>query len=159
MKSPLSFLPALLLVCPTLLCAESFYVQPSQARLYEKPSLAAPVVATVPQGSCFENAVRKGGWIEVSWQGRTVWLPALVAATTPPKQKVALQGDALPPQVKLRSRASAAPTVVAGMKGLASEDRKRLSSGQNVDYDALDEMEHLLVTDEEIDWFAKGGKP
>jgi len=158
MKSVALSVP-LLLISATLLHAGSVYVQPLQSKIHEKPSLTAPVVATVPQGSCFENALRRGGWFEVTWQGRKGWVPALVVAATPPKQKVAARGEESSPTIRLRSRASAAPTVVAGMKGLASDDRRRLSSGQKVDYDALEEMERLVVTDEEVEWFGKGGKP
>ncbi len=159
-----SALATMLLFCGSVPAAETpvaYYVQSPTATIYAQPAFNSEALAQVERGTCFTEAVKQGAWIKVSHKGRPGFISALSTATTPPRTAVAAgqgseRGSA---QVKLRGRASQAGIAVAGVKGLAYEDRARASAGARVDFDALAQVESLELTQEELQRFGKGGTP
>lgn len=158
------FLPgtvSLLLSCSLAWGAESYYVQTAVAKVYARPALNGAILGQVERGTGFTPGKRQGNWIKVTYQGKEGYVSALATAMTPPRT---LTGGTLPAetgnaQIRLRSRASAAPAIVAGVKGLAYEERARASAGEKVDYEALDDIDSLVVSDDELASFSKGGIP
>ena len=139
---------------------EPHYIQSISATLYARPAFNSEALTQVERGTCFTDARRQGKWVRVTHKGKTAYISAFSTATTPPRSPsspAAVSGTGS--HLRLRGRVSSSPVAVAGVKGLAYEDRSRLSSGAKVDHDALAEIEALEVTPEELQKFMSGGKP
>lgn len=142
---------------------QSYYVQSITTPLLAKPAMNAEVLARLERGTELKDAIPQGRWIKVQYAGREAWVSALTTTTTPPRTLAEAPAGAEPveeqPRTKLRSRASAQPAIVAGVKGLVYEERARASSGERVDFTALASVEAIAVTPVELQVFiAEGGK-
>lgn len=142
---------------------ETYYVQSITAPLLAKPAMNAEVLARVERGTELKDAVPQGRWIKVQYAGKEAWVPALTTTTTPPRTLAETSAGAEPveeqPRTKLRSRASAQPAIVAGVKGLVYEERARASAGERVDFTALATIEAIAVTPADLQAFkTEGGK-
>lgn len=148
-----------LLITTTAFSEESLYVQPFRARIFAKPSVASEVLGSVDSGFQFVSTGKEKNWIKLQFKGKAGYLPAVQAAKTPPLGKNTVQGPDSAPKLSVRSRASSTSAVVAGMKGLTYEDRARVSKGERSDYDALDKVDALKISSDELKSFQlEGGK-
>lgn len=147
-------------VCVTsAIAAESLYVQPFQARVYSKPTLASAPLATVDSGFQFVPIGKEGNWLKLTFNGKPGFIPAVQTAQTPPLGTKSGQKESTAPKLTARTRTSSSATVVAGMKGLTYEDRARMSSSERSDYETLDKIEALTITPDELNQFLlDGGK-
>jgi hypothetical protein len=138
--------------------SEIYFVQPNTVKFYAAPSFAAKVLGSAESGYRFIATGREGNWLKLDFSGRTAYLPVVQASTRAPLGKVtARSGDA---SKKLSGRArSSATAAVAGVKGLTYEDRARVSKGERMDYDALEKVEAIIASPEELKDFMSGGKP
>lgn len=149
-----------ILAAPAL-AQETYYVQSATTLLLAKPAMNATVLGRAERGTVFREGARQGNWIKVQYNGQDAWVSALTTTTSPPRLLTASDAPPTPDgeHTRLRSRASAQPAIVAGVKGFVYEDRNRASSGERVDFNALEKMEAVTVTPEELQAFiAQGGQ-
>ncbi|HXE95811.1 MAG TPA: hypothetical protein VN642_05365 [Dongiaceae bacterium] len=152
-----------LTLCSTLFAAtaysdESLYVQPFRAKIYSKPSLASEVLGQVDSGFKFVSTGREGNWVKLVVKGKQGFIPAVQTAINPPLGKSAAQGAESAPKLGARAR-TATTAVVAGMKGLTYEDRARVTKDELSDFEALDKIDALKISPDELKAFQlEGGK-
>ena len=124
--------------------AETVYVQNDRARLVSEPGFRAGLVAPLAKAlSKVSRIYRQSG-------GDQGWVFAYQVSRRPPLQKVAA---ALPARSinrsQLRRRASVVTTVGA-VRGLSASDRARANAGGHSDYLALEKVDALEFSDEEV---------
>ena len=136
---------------------EVIYVQPYRAKIFAKPSIASDVLDSVDSGYQFVSSGKDGIWIKLIYEGKQGFIPAAQVARTPPLGKNVVQGLDNTPKLNARARTSTTTAVVAGMKGLTYEDRARITKGERSDFDALDKVDALKITQEELDSFQREG--
>jgi uncharacterized protein YgiM (DUF1202 family) len=138
---------------------ESLYVQPFRAKVFAKPSIASEVLGTVDSGSQLVSIGREGSWAKLTFKGKTGFIPTSQTAKTPPLGKSSGQNSEPGTKLGARARTSSSSAVVAGMKGLTYEDRARVTKGDRSDFEALDNVEAIKITTDEIKQFnLEGGK-
>jgi uncharacterized protein YgiM (DUF1202 family) len=138
---------------------ESLYVQPFRAKVFAKPAIASEVLGTVDSGYQFVSIGKDGSWVKLTFKGKTGFIPAAQAAKTPPLGKSSGQSNEPGTKLGARARTSSSSAVVAGMKGLTYEDRARVTKGERSDIEALDSVDALKITADEIKQFnLEGGK-
>jgi len=139
--------------------AEDYYVQSVKAKVMAQTSFKAPVLGEVGKGYKFSSLGRQGSWIKVTLNGKTGYVASLLVSPHPPLDKPAVirahEGDI---SQGVRRRASTY-TSAAAARGLTSEDRKRASAEEEIDYKALEKMEAFTVSSDEVTKFMEGGRP
>ena len=139
--------------------AAEVYVQSVKAKIVSGPSFKAPVIAEVAKGKKLESTGREGGWVKVRYDSKNGYVFSLLVSNHRPLEKVGYikSGDA---EIKqgVRRRASSY-TSAAAARGLASDDRRRLSKEESANYGALEEMESFTVTDAEVASFSQEKQP
>ena len=135
------------------------FVQPFKAKIFSKPSIASDVLGTVESGFQFTATGREGSWVKLAYKGKPGFVPSVQTAKTPPLGKSVAQSSDAGPKLGARARTSSSSAVVAGMKGLTYEDRARITKGEHSDFGALDKVDALKITPEELKQFQlEGGK-
>lgn len=143
----------------TAFSEESLFVQPYRVKIYAKPSIAAEVLGSADSGFQFVPAGREGSWVKLAFKGKQGFIPVVQTAKTPPLGKSASQAAEAAPKLGARARTSSSSAVVAGMKGLTYEDRARVTKGDRSDFEALEKVEALKITPDELKVFQQeGGK-
>lgn len=136
---------------------EALFVQPYRVKIYAKPSIASEVLGSVDSGFQFVSAGREGNWVKLAFKGKQGFIPAVQTAKTPPLGKSAAQPVETAPKLSVRARTSSSSAVVAGMKGLTYEDRGRVTKGEQSDFEALDKVDALKISPEELKQFQLEG--
>lgn len=151
--------PLFLLSATYAIADESLYVQPYRAKIYAKPSIASEVLGSVESGYQFVSTGKEKNWVKLLFKDMQGFIPAVQTAKTPPLGKSTVQPLETAPKLGARARTSSSSAVVAGMKGLAYEDRARVTKGERSDFEALDKVEALKISSEELRQFQlEGGK-
>ena len=141
------------------LADESLFVQPFRAKIFAKPTIASEVISTVDSGFQFVSSGKEGRWVKLNYKGKLGFIPSVQVAKTPPLGKSVVQGADATPKLSARARTSSSSAVVAGMKGLTYEDRARVTKGDQSDFDALDKVDGLKISPDELKAFQlEGGK-
>lgn len=146
----------LLLIVPSTGLAGDLYVQSVKARLLSLPSLGSQVVAEAQRGEVLKELEKKGNWFKVNYRATTGWVSRFLVGSRPPSGKVSIleeTGEEL--EKGSRRRASAFATAAAA-RGLA-EERARISDKLKVDYEGLEWMESISISDEDAGMFLKKG--
>jgi hypothetical protein len=144
--------------------AAPLYVQGATATLRAQPDYAAAIVANVERGAALDPAGAAegtGAWLPVSYRGQKVWAPRSLLGASPPKARFSLAdlaaylGRMIGTRVDSRQRVSDSTLIVTGVRGLGAEDRARREDrgSQPRDYSALERIEALELTDQEIERF------
>ena len=135
-----------------------YFVQSAKAKVMSAASFKSLVVGEVVKGHKFASLGKQGTWVKVKYEGKEGYVSALLLATHPPFEKVGIiKGDESDIKQDVRRRASSY-TSAAAARGLAQDDRRRLSKEEKVDYESLDKVESFKVTSEELSRFMEGGK-
>lgn len=143
----------------TAFSEEALFVQPYRVKIYARPSIVSEVLGTVDSGFRFVSSGREGNWVKLDFKGKQGFIPAVQAAKTPPLGKNTSQSAEPSPKLSVRARASSTTAVVAGMKGLTYEDRARITKGEQSDFEALDKVDALKISPDELKVFQlEGGK-
>lgn len=138
---------------------ESLYVQPFKAKIFSKPSISSDVLGSVASGFQFFSTGTEGRWLKLDFNGKQGFIPAVQAARTSPLAKAGAQNVEATPKVSARARTSSVSAVVAGMKGLTYEDRARITKGERSDFEALEKVNALKITPDDLKQFQlEGGK-
>lgn len=152
------FLLALLLpLGMTTALAETMFIQSKQAKLLSAPNFKSKPIMTLEKATQVEVINKKGRWTEIEFNTERGWVSSFILSKSPPLNRVTiLKGDNVDLSKSARKRASAVTTAGAA-RGLAANDRMRNSDLQQTDYKALEMVEKLSVTDEEVDEFISSG--
>ncbi len=150
-----------LVVCLIALQAsaqETYYVQSVKAKVHSAPSFKASVLGEASRGTRLNSIGRSGSWLKVSYYGKDGYVAAILVSVSPPMAKHTMikAGDA-DFQQGVRRRASTY-TSAAAARGLAADDRRRLSGEDRLDYDGLERVEKYTISDAELTKFMEGGK-
>lgn len=154
-----SLLVALLLpLTVTTALAETMYIQSKQAKLLSEPNFKSPSIIQLEKSTPVEVIMKKGRWTEVEFKGKRGWLSSFLLSTNPPINKVnILKGDNADLSKSARKRASSVTTAGAA-RGLSADERMRNSDLQQTDYTALEKIEEMAPSEEQIDKFIDSGK-
>lgn len=135
-----------------------YYVQSSNANVRSDPSFGSKVIAKVAKGQTLASISKDGSWIKVKVEGKEGYISSLLVSTHPPLEKqTVIKADDEEIKPTARRRASSY-TSAAAARGLTDEDKKREGIEDSGDYKALDKMESLKVTPEEVTKFKESGK-
>lgn len=135
---------------------ELVYVRGLKADIYAEPSFAAPQVATFAKGAEMVKLEERPRWYRVRYREVTGWVAKLLISTQPPAARIgAIRADT-EIGAGARRRASAVATAGAA-RGLAADDRRRLSADNTTDYNALSYMEGIDPSEEEVVEFLRKG--
>jgi hypothetical protein len=134
------------------------YVRSMKAKVMAAPNFKAVVIGEASRGSRLTTLAREGSWIKVRYYGKEAYVPSILVSSSPPIAKVGLiKAEDAEFQQGVRRRASTY-TSAAAARGLAADDRRRLSGDDKLDYDALEKVEKYAVSEAELLRFMEGGK-
>ena len=137
---------------------EVFYVQSLKAKVMSGASFRSKVLGETTRGHKLVALGRMGTWVKVNYQSREGYVSALLVSTRPPMEKHGLiKADESVISHGVRRRASTY-TSAAAARGLVQDDRRRLSRDEKVDYQGLEKLETVTITDDDIAKFMEGGK-
>ena len=149
---------AAVLLAGSVYAADTYYVQSVKAKVLSSPSFKSNVLGEASKGTKLTAVGKEGNWVKVNYYGKDGYVSALLVTPYPPMARVGLiKADETDFQQGVRRRASTY-TSAAAARGLAADDRRRLSSDEKSDYAGLERMEKFTVTDAELAKFVEGGK-
>jgi uncharacterized protein YgiM (DUF1202 family) len=136
-----------------LFAEETCYVQSMKAKVMSGPTFKSAIVAEVGKGQKLISSGRVGSWMKVNYDSKTGYISSLLVANHVPLEKAGLikgkEGDI---KQGVRRRASTY-TSAAAARGLAADDRRRLSKEEKANYEALADLESLAISDAELSKF------
>ncbi len=137
--------------------ADTLFVQSIKAKIVAEPRFGAAVIAEVERGEELTALEEQGRWYRVGLGGQQGWVSRFVLADHPPLDRVTvLQGNEEEQlQGNARRRASTVTTAGAA-RGLTADERRR-ADDKGANYYALQRLEKLELTPEEIEAFAAQG--
>lgn len=143
----------------TLFAQTVYYVQSVKAKVMSGPSFKAAIIAEISKGEKLVSSGREGSWIKIMFSGKDGYVSSLLVSTHPPFEKVRLiKGEDTEIKQGVRRRASSY-TSAAAARGLAQDDRRRLSKEERVDYESLAKVESFKLGPDELARFMEGNKP
>ena len=151
------FFTVVMTLSSVLAYAESvMYVQSFKAKVMSQPSFKAKVLGEAGKGSKMTSLGRSGNWVKVKYYTSEGYVSALLLSAQPPMLKMGLiKADEGEISHGVRRRASTY-TSAAAARGLAQDDRRRLSRDEKVDYGGLEKMETFTASSEEVSRFMEG---
>lgn len=135
-----------------------YYVQSVNASVRSEPSFGSKVIAKVAKGQTLTSISKQGSWIKIKIDGQEGYISSLLVSSQPPLQKqtvIKAEDEEIKPAARRRASSY---TSAAAARGLANEDKQREGIEETSDYKALDKMESLKVTPEEVTKFKETGK-
>ncbi|MFZ5573207.1 MAG: hypothetical protein ACOZF0_22625 [Thermodesulfobacteriota bacterium] len=142
--------------------AYDLYVASVKAQVYLMPDTGSEKLFELKQGTRISGLKKAEYWHQVSHQGRSGWIYSFQVAVKPPVKKRDIYGafTSLLNKYKLFSdrsrRRSSAYSSVAAARGLR-ENRLRIHSGHRLDYEALEKMESVDITESQALMFLQEG--
>lgn len=135
---------------------ETYYVQSKKAKIMMKPSFSGGTLGEVVKGTKLTSGVKEGSWVKVMYNNKTGYVSSFVVAKHAPLDREGvIRADQDDIKQNVRRRASTY-TSAAAARGLTADDRRRLSTEEEVNYRALEKIEAFKVKEEEIVQFAEG---
>ena len=148
---------AMILLTPAvLMSSETIYVRSAKAPLLEKPAIGSTALLNLPRGTPVTRIMEDGIWYKVIYKDQTGWLCKLMTGSTPPST---IQGQPETELEKISGSARKRPsafTTTAAARGLMDK-RKRFASKYKLDFSALEKIEAMEITDDEIQDFLRVG--
>jgi hypothetical protein len=154
----LTMVAASVLSSTVLYAQTTYYVQSVKAKVMSGASFKSVVIAEVARGTQLTVSGRLGGWLKVRFNEQDGYVPYLLVSTHPPFEKTRLiKGEDAEININkgVRRRASSY-TSAAAARGLAQDDRRRLSKNEKADYDSVDKMEAFTLSSDELNRFMEG---
>lgn len=134
-----------------------YYVQSVNAKIWIGSSFTSKVITEVKRGQILVSTGQQGSWIKVKFDGKDGYVPSLLLSTHPPLGKtVVIKADDSEIKQGVRRRASSYSSAAAA-RGLTKEDRKRADAEEGTNFSALNKMESLSFSDDEVAQFMQGG--
>jgi uncharacterized protein YgiM (DUF1202 family) len=150
------FMPGFLFV-PSVQADTAYYVQSTNATVRSAPSFGSKVIAKVAKGQMLASTSQSGDWIKVKIDGKDGYISHLLVTNHPPMEKTTvIKADEQEIKPTARRRASSF-TSAAAARGLTDEEKKR-EGIEKSDYKAVDKMEAVKVTPDEVKKFKETGK-
>jgi uncharacterized protein YgiM (DUF1202 family) len=135
-----------------------YYVQSVKAKVMSDASFKSGVIAEVSKGHKLTSSGKQGSWIKVRYSDRDGYISSLLVSTHPPFEKIrVIKGEDTEIKQGVRRRASSY-TSAAAARGLAQDDRRRLSKEEASDYESLEKVESFTLGPDEITRFMEGKK-
>jgi hypothetical protein len=135
-----------------------YFVQSQKARVMSAPSFKGKIMGEAGKGTKLISSGREGSWIKVGFYQKEGYVSSLLLSKYPPMEKQTLiKGNEADLRQSVRRRASTY-TSAAAARGLAQDDRRRLSAEEKADYGGLEKMESLSVSSHEVARFMEGNK-
>lgn len=154
----LFFVAISLLLAETLWAQDVYYVQSLKAKIMSGPSFKAKVVGEISKRTRVVSTGKEGSWVKVKFNTKEGYIPSMLLSTHPPMEKMGLiKGEDAEIKQSVRRRASTY-TSAAAARGLAADDRRRLSKDEKVDYGALEKIEAFKIGTDEVARFMEGNK-
>jgi uncharacterized protein YgiM (DUF1202 family) len=137
---------------------DAYYVQSMKAKILSAPSFKASMLGEASKGTKLTAIGKEGSWIKVSYYGKQGYVSSILVSAYPPIARQGLiKADGSELREGVRRRASTY-TSAAAARGLAQDDRRRLSGEEKSDYAGLEKMEAVTVSDAEVIRFMEAGK-
>ncbi len=160
MKKKLVLLAITMCLClmSTVNAQETYYVQSAKAKIMASPSFKAAVLGEAFKGFKLAAIGKQGMWMKVRFNDKDGFVSTLLVSNRPPMEKVGvIKGDDSEIKQGVRRRASSY-TSAAAARGLAQDDRRRLSREEKSDYESIEKMESFTLSAEEVSRFMEGNK-
>lgn len=156
---PFLVLLGLALSASPLYAERDYYVQSAKAKVMSSPSFRASVLGEASRGTKLTVIKKEGRWVKVKFYGKTGYVASLLVTPYPPlAARGLIRAEDKDFQQSVRRRASTY-TSAAAARGLAQDDRRRISGQEKVDYDGLTRVESFAVSDAEVARFMEGVRP
>lgn len=140
-----------------LVNAKTMYIQSMRAKIVDKPTFRAKTIMPLKKGDQIKVIQTKGRWLKVSIKGKQGWISKFLVASHPPVKKINVLGRRNQIMTNVRRRASAVTTAGAA-RGLSADQRRRASSKGGNNFIALEKLEMLGVTEEDVKLFVVEGR-
>jgi len=135
-----------------------YYVQSVNASVRSDPSFGGKIISKVAKGQALTLISKEGSWIKVNVDGKEGYISSLLVSKNPPLQKqTIIKADDEEIQPTARRRASSF-TSAAAARGLTDDDQKTQGAEAGPDFKAVEKMEAVKVTPEEVKKFKETGK-
>jgi hypothetical protein len=150
-----------LAAAPALCSAEEklLYVQSAKATLMAEPAFGAASVAELERGTAVNELESRKRWLKVRVGKKSGWVSRFLLSAHPPLKKVTVldEGEQKDIEKNARRRASAVTTAGAA-RGLSADERRRADDHNRADFHALERLEQIKVSAEELSRFAAEGE-
>ncbi len=139
-----------LVLAATAFAVSQLTVQVSQSRIRKDAKFWAPSVASVSAGDQLSEIRRKGDWVEVRTEsGASGWIHS--SAVTSKKLKLGAGSETA-------ARETSADEISLAGKGFTEEvEEEYKKSNDELDFDGVDRMSTLTVSDEDLGRFLEEG--
>jgi hypothetical protein len=145
-----------ILYATALYAGDAYYVQSAKAKVMSGKSFKSAVLGEASRGHLFASGERAGNWVKVMFNERHGYVYSLLVATHPPLEKArVIRADDREINKGVRRRTSSY-TSAAAARGLAQDDRRRLSRDVKADYDSVEKIETFNLAPGELNRFMKG---
>ncbi len=135
-----------------------YYVQSVNASVRSDPSFGAKIIAKVAKGQTLTSISKEGSWIKVKVDGKEGYISSLLVSTNAPMAKqtvIKAEDEDIKPSARRRASSF---TSAAAARGLTDEDHKQEGAEAGPDFKAVEKMESVKVTPEEVKRFKETGK-
>lgn len=134
---------------------EAYYVQSRKARILSGPSFTAPVLAEVDRGHRFIATGKQENWVKAKYHKHEGYISLHVLSPRPPVDKIeAVSGQKSEDRVDFRRRISAGEGTAA-RKNASPAKQGGAGEGKTADYPALQKVESVTVSADEVTSFMK----
>jgi len=138
------------------------YAQIEKAAVYLAPDLGSIKIFELEKGTKVTGIEQKGYWHKVAYKGKKGWIYRFLVKTMPPVNgqdvygKISSQTGQYEDFANRARRRPSAYSSAAAARGL-NEGRLRFSAKYRLDYEALEKMEAVAITDSEAREFLGQG--
>lgn len=157
MKYLVNILFLFLLVCTSTQAAQLSYVSSKKIKLYQQPNYQSETISQLRKGDELEVIKYNDKWVKVKHKALQGWVPKFSISETRPRTEKLSFLTRLKLFFSNDSRRARVTTVstAGGVRGLAEEDTE--NSG-NKDFEALQKMEQMSVSEQEVEQFQEGNQ-
>ena len=146
----------LLLTLAAPAAAASVYVQARQAELRAEPGFDQPVVSELERGTELTRVAERGRWLQVRTASAEGWIFRFLVADHAPVKKQSVLGESGETIGDDARRRASQVTTAGAARGLTARERRRLSRAGGADYQALERLEALAISEREVRRFLRG---
>jgi len=149
-------------IAPTFSYSYDLYVHSVKAPIYKTRSIGSKKIIELKKGTKVNGIREKGNWYYVRYRGKTGWIYKLMVKKSPPLEtkKFFVRLKSIFSRIHvLRDKSRRRPssyTTVAAARGL-KDKRKRIVDKYRLDYEALEKMESIEISDNEVQEFLTKG--
>jgi hypothetical protein len=130
------------------------YVHSSQAPLFSEPAAGARQIVHITRGTRLEGVAELGQWFKVIYGGHEGYVYKLMVKRTKPLDKTVIRKEQIEDLEQSARRRPSAYSSTAAARGLR-QHQDDFASQHEMDYQAVERMESIQVSDEEAKDFIK----